>query len=97
VSTEEIRNEIIGILRKRNKLLIDNGQNPKAEYDADRIINLFDKAGWVELDSNQELPENPHGFTDRERRLHLYECCSNCHRAEREAMLKANWKKVKDE
>ena len=44
--TEEIRNAIIGILRKRNNLLIDNGQNPKAEYSADQIIDLFCKAGW---------------------------------------------------
>ena len=46
MNTEEIRNEIIGILRNRNKLLIANGQNPKAEYSTDQIIDLFKRAGW---------------------------------------------------
>lgn len=51
------------------------------------------------IDPNQELPENPHGFTDREKRLHLYECCKSCHIAQIEAMTTPKdgtvWMKVR--
>ncbi|HUV46157.1 MAG TPA: hypothetical protein VMW45_03710 [Dehalococcoidia bacterium] len=66
MTREEIRNEIIGILRERNKLLIANGQNPKAEYSADQIIDLFDKAGW---ESPEEIARQEQRFVESEKIL----------------------------
>ena len=48
----------------------------------------------VELHRNQSWPKNPHGFTDRQMRLHFYECHDQCHSAEQEAAEAAGFRRV---
>ncbi len=49
----------------------------------------------VELHRNQSWPKNPHGFTDRQMRLHFYECHDQCHSAEQEAAEAVGFRRVK--
>ncbi len=57
------------------------------------LFNYLDSQGVV-VKVERELPEDPHNFTDRERRLHFYECTPSCHAAEHEALKEAGYAPV---
>ncbi len=59
-----------------------------------RVVGLWEQGKLVQLDEDQRWPDNPHDFTDRQRRLHFYECHDRCHAAEQEAAEEAGFKRV---
>lgn len=90
---EEIREGIKNFVSTITEGGEDGAELREDDWDgswADSILKYLHSQGVV-LKVDKELPKNPHGFTDRERRLHLYECCESCHKAERESMLKAGY------
>ncbi len=94
-SLMERENLSLDRVERWNKLMIPYLQLTEEQKDQDRIwadksLLKLDSQGVV-IKVDRELPENPHGFTDREKKLHFYECTDNCHEVERESMLKAGY------